>query len=726
MRHALAWSLGLLLLLPPTTAQTPTPEERYVLRDLGTVDVSGLNNPTVVTFGTPAYAHASFTIWQFTYSSGRSELRWNFTVDVEPPGEYAQLPISPGGFITGFKQTLGDQADQWRLWRLYWLSITSAAGQDHSPDGWEFNIPYSTGMPIESTMLEYDFRFRFQEPASGANPPEVDGINVLVEEEYAVRLRLNPPPELIRPSEIQEAARTIRLESEEPQSLDLGSPGSPAFARLEVSATVLPATTGFFFYDLTALIHRLDGQNRLAAIPAQVDGREVRLAVSQAEFIEADSRGLFFHDERAGVLYPLRVIGRKSASPRPPPVMRLMLVFKDEAQSVEVRFPIDIVLALPLPPVAEPNAAPHPTQAVLALTASDSVARIPLAPLFADDHNDSLTFQAVPSPRCRIDGDFLVVAADHRTAGNASGPVNCTVTATDSRGLTSLFSLSVLVTFEASPVASRLINASNASAVRIPPNRSAPAGEQDLPTPPGEVPVAPQARILDALPSAAQAELPGLEEGAARADAALDIAREEPVSTPAGTRRTLRIAPKPGRLPKNVTVYERIPKSVATSADLIRIEGLTVDEYAVRVLERSGGAVTFEVKERDPLLVWHFAEIKEPVEISYEVQSESLESTQTLVTAEAVDDSKTAASEPASPLQSPSAKWRFWLWLPAIALILLPLVHVFLEGRRKAPPRPGHPDPHRALGPRESLFDLPSTESVHSKVEERREEKKEA
>jgi hypothetical protein len=113
-------------------------------------------------------------------------------------------------------------------------------------------------------------------------------------------------------------------------------------------------------------------------------------------------------------------------------------------------------------------------------------------------------------------------------------------------------------------------------------------------------------------------------------------------------RTTIRIRVVPVQGMRNITIFEYVPKFIAHSADLIKFE------------------VQPEIIQADPLFAWHFDELDEPVDLSYEVSGgieDAHENTATITVAEKTE-----------PLQR---AWYF-SFLPLLFIPVLGLVFVFL------------------------------------------------
>jgi hypothetical protein len=98
----------------------------------------------------------------------------------------------------------------------------------------------------------------------------------------------------------------------------------------------------------------------------------------------------------------------------------------------------------------------------------------------------------------------------------------------------------------------------------------------------------------------------------------------------------------------NVTVFEYIPKFIASSSDMIA--------FSVRP----------EIVQSDPLVAWHFAELTGKTDLSYEVDGEIEDA--------AAKTSTIAFAEDYSPLERP---WYFDL-LPLVLIPLMGLVFIVL------------------------------------------------
>ncbi len=105
------------------------------------------------------------------------------------------------------------------------------------------------------------------------------------------------------------------------------------------------------------------------------------------------------------------------------------------------------------------------------------------------------------------------------------------------------------------------------------------------------------------------------------------------------TKITLRFSTP--KLLRNVTIFEYIPKSVAQSASRIVFK------------------VTPEVIQEDPLVAWHFAELKNTVDLSYEVEGEIEGAAE-----------KTASMAIAEDIQEIKQPW----FLKAIPLLIIPIL----------------------------------------------------
>jgi len=202
------------------------------------------------------------------------------------------------------------------------------------------------------------------------------------------------------------AARTLRLDSEQSRSLELGS---PAFARLEVNASATKLVGMSARYALNARIHRLSGDNADRIIAIMDGGREKRFSISNTEFRDVDQQYDLFHDAPAGIIFPYLATAVKNAGRSPPPTVRLDVVFYEETERVFLNFPIDIELALPLPPDPASNDAPYRRQATLSLVTLDTPARVSL-PLTVRPWRPGDRFWPQGAPGPKKLQDFLVDA----------------------------------------------------------------------------------------------------------------------------------------------------------------------------------------------------------------------------------------------------------------------------------------------------------------------------
>ena len=113
-------------------------------------------------------------------------------------------------------------------------------------------------------------------------------------------------------------------------------------------------------------------------------------------------------------------------------------------------------------------------------------------------------------------------------------------------------------------------------------------------------------------------------------------------------RTKIRLEIIPNRVMKNFTVFEHIPKFVAYSTDNIRF------------------SIQPEVLRDDPLVAWHFAELREKADLSYEVVGE--------VEDAALKTSTIAFAEDSAPIERP---WYFDL-IPLMIIPVIGLIFVFL------------------------------------------------
>ncbi|MBW2963906.1 putative metal-binding motif-containing protein [Candidatus Woesearchaeota archaeon] len=122
--------------------------------------------------------------------------------------------------------------------------------------------------------------------------------------------------------------------------------------------------------------------------------------------------------------------------------------------------------------------------------------------------------------------------------------------------------------------------------------------------------------------------------------------RKSSVAANNRTKITIEVVPVQGMY--DLTVYEYIPKFIASSADKIRF------------------SVKPEVIQSDPLVAWHFAELTGRVDLSYEIDGE--------IEGAAQKASTIAVAEDIRPITRP---WYFDL-LPLLFIPVVGLVFIFL------------------------------------------------
>jgi hypothetical protein len=112
------------------------------------------------------------------------------------------------------------------------------------------------------------------------------------------------------------------------------------------------------------------------------------------------------------------------------------------------------------------------------------------------------------------------------------------------------------------------------------------------------------------------------------------------------TKITLKVIPIKGL--KNFTVYEEISKELAQSTEFITF------------------STEPEIIESDPLVAWHFSELKQPADLSYEVSGE-YENAEDLTSTSYIAEDTTSLNRP----------W-FFNFLPLLAIPILGLVFILL------------------------------------------------
>ncbi|MBN1646062.1 hypothetical protein JW868_03430 [Candidatus Woesearchaeota archaeon] len=125
---------------------------------------------------------------------------------------------------------------------------------------------------------------------------------------------------------------------------------------------------------------------------------------------------------------------------------------------------------------------------------------------------------------------------------------------------------------------------------------------------------------------------------------------------------------------QQVQVYELIPKSIAEDVDELLFEGMAFNDYSEWFQANHPGAFV-EVLEKDPLIVWHFSEVEEDVELSYEVDFEldRAEVGNTFVTAQGIS--------------SNGVNYNYWWGLLIIPVVVF--VIVYFNRFKKEPKKQG-------------------------------------